>query len=396
MVVLKLLRWIKGYVDFEGTSTFPERFINISTKMNVQMWDVKGGDKCVSGSMNLADYMGIKGIARRSAMRLRVKKRHGLPFAVHKNKKRAGLLIGAVCFVIILKILSMFIWSIEINGAVSLSKTAITEALLENGIGIGTFKSGTDISEVERKTIIKLPDIGWMSINLSGTTAYVEINERVVSPEVVDMTYPCNIKAACDAKIIRLDIVKGIPETVNGDYVTEGQLLVSGVVEDVFGNSYLQHAQAKVYAETQHKISVRIPSKCIVNVPDNSMQSRKRLSVLGIELPISFAAVDGENAFKQSEKQVVTAFGNDMPVWIYTDKWYQYKQSERVISEKEMKLTAAKKIAMMEIFSFNGKKIISKRISESNIDSEGVFDVNYVCEEDIAIEERIGLSESGQ
>ena len=83
MIVLKIMRWLKGYVDFTGKGTFPERFINVSTKLNIQMWDVKGGDKTLSGSMNLKDYVFRIVVAEEE---VQAKNKDGKPLFV-KNKE---------------------------------------------------------------------------------------------------------------------------------------------------------------------------------------------------------------------------------------------------------------------------------------------------------------------
>lgn len=391
MIVLKLLRWIKGYVDFAGQGNFPERFINISTKLNVQMWNVKGGDKVISGSMNLKDYMNIRNVAKKSSVRLQVTKRYGLPFIINRNKKRAGLLIGAVCFLAILKIFSMFIWSVEINGNNKLSEALIKEVMAQNGVDIGGYKGRLDIPQIERTATVALSNVSWISINIVGTTAFVEIKESEVNPEIIDTKTPCNLKAKCDAKIIRIDVSKGVAETVSGDYVVKGQLLVNAVAEDAFGNSYLNHAQAKVYAETHQKISFDINNNATVSIPYEIASERKKLKVLGAELPITFSAISSKNTFKQCSTEEVTILGNKVPLWVNTEKWYTYAQIPIYMNDELIERASKKKILFLELFALNDKKILTKTVSKNKIDSGYEFDVNYTCEEDIAVEESISV-----
>lgn len=393
MIVLKIMRWLKGYVDFTGKGTFPERFINVSTKLNIQMWDVKGGDKTLSGSMNLKDYLKIRNAARKSSVHLHVTKRYGLPFIINRNKKRAGLLIGAVCFLIILKVLSMFVWSVEISGNNRLSEDLINEVMSECGVNAGAYKGTLDIPQIERTATVTLSDVSWISINIVGTTAFVEIKESEAYPEIIDTKTPCNLKAKCDAKIIRIDVSKGVAEAVSGDYVVEGQLLVSAVAEDAFGNSYLNHAQAKIFAETHKKISFDITNHANENIPTEVAGERKRLRVLGIEFPITFSAIAGENAYKQNTCEQVTVFGNKIPVWINTEKWYTYSQTPIYNTDEIIEEAAQKRIAFAELFALNDKKILTKSISKNKIDSGYAFEVNYTCEEDIGVEEALEVAD---
>lgn len=391
MLVLKLIRWIKGYVDFAGEGNFPERFINASTRLKIQMWNVKGGDKSISGSMNLKDYMNIRNVAKKSSVRLQVTQRYGLPFIINKNKKRAGLLIGAVCFLVILKVLSMFIWSVEINGNYKLSEAFIKQVMAQNGVNIGSFKGKLDIPQIERAATVTLSNVSWISINIVGTTAFVEIKESEVNPEIIDTKTPCNLKAKCDAKIIRIDVSKGVAETVSGDYVVKGQLLVNAVAEDAFGNSYLNHAQAKVYAETHQKISFGINSNTTANIPYEIASERKKLKILGAELPITFSPISGKNSFKQCSTEEVTFLGNKLPIWVNTEKWYTYSQAPVYLNNELLECAAEKRIAFLELFALNDKKILTKTVSKNKIDSGYEYDVNYTCEEDIAVEESISV-----
>ena len=48
-MLLKLIRWSKGYVDFSASGKFPERFINLTTRNGINVWNLKPTEKGFSG-----------------------------------------------------------------------------------------------------------------------------------------------------------------------------------------------------------------------------------------------------------------------------------------------------------------------------------------------------------
>lgn len=392
MIVLNIIRWIKGYVNFSGKGKYPERFINSAAKENLQMWNVKGAERSVTGTMAVESYKRIIDVSRSSGVITRIESRHGLPFIIHRNKNRGGLLIGAVCFLIIIKILSLFVWNVEVRGNSALSESFVKQVLSETGISIGTFRPSIDIDRAERSAMIKLSNVSWLSLNIIGTTVYADITESSIMPDVIDNETPCNIKAACDSKIIRIDIGRGTAEVVNGDYVTQGQLLISGVVEDTLGNSTLQHAKATIYAETKQKIKVDVPVNFTQVLPDNEVKIRKKLDFMGLKLPINFTAVNSEDGFMQTKKEQLTVFGGKLPIWLDTERWYYCSKNSRTIDDYTIESIANKKILFTELFALNDKKILSKNITVEKSGDVYTYNADYICEEDIAVEEPIGIS----
>lgn len=112
-MLLRLIRWSKGYVDFSAYGKFPERFINLTTRNGINVWNLKPVQNGLTATMQVYDYKNIRSIASKSKLRLRVTGRHGLPFYAQRYKQRAGLLIGAVIGIVLIAVLSKFIWYID-------------------------------------------------------------------------------------------------------------------------------------------------------------------------------------------------------------------------------------------------------------------------------------------
>ena len=66
------------------------------------------------------------------------------------------------CLCMIMSFLNQFIWVIEINGTNRISDVQVIEALQESGLTVGTYKGAMDVDTIEKDTILRVPDIGWM------------------------------------------------------------------------------------------------------------------------------------------------------------------------------------------------------------------------------------------
>lgn len=65
-MLLKLIRWSKGYVDFSASGKFPERFINLTTRNGINVWNLKPTEKGLTATMQVYDYKNIRSIAYKS------------------------------------------------------------------------------------------------------------------------------------------------------------------------------------------------------------------------------------------------------------------------------------------------------------------------------------------
>ena len=185
----------------------------------------------------------------------------------------------------------------------------------EIGIRPGVRTSGLDAELLEQAAMVKLKDVSWMAINFQGSVVNVELKERDAPPEAIPMEEPCNLKSSYPGQIVRLEVISGVTVVEEGDAVTQGQLLVSGVFEDLLeGKSHYQHASGKVIARTRRQLSVEVPLTQTVQVPTEETVVRKKLELFGLELPLTLNPEPGEEYEAEEEKEQVRLFGNKLPM----------------------------------------------------------------------------------
>ena len=71
-MLLKIIRFLRGSVDFTASGKFPERFMNITAKNGVNLWNPVPKKNAISASMYLSDYKKIRILARKSRVKTRI------------------------------------------------------------------------------------------------------------------------------------------------------------------------------------------------------------------------------------------------------------------------------------------------------------------------------------
>ena len=69
-MLVRVLRSVLGYVEFEAFGGFAERFINLCTLNGINLWDVKNDGVKVCACTDFDGYKKMRKCARNSGMRL--------------------------------------------------------------------------------------------------------------------------------------------------------------------------------------------------------------------------------------------------------------------------------------------------------------------------------------
>lgn len=235
----------------------------------------------------------------------------------------------------------------------------------------------------------KLPDISWLSVNTHGCTATIELKEKVNIPPIVDKNKICNIKAARTGQILHMDVYEGTAVAKDGDAVIEGQLLVSGIMEDKLGGNMLKHASAKVIAETTETLKAEVPLKQTKTVFTGKVVIRRSGQIFGIQVPLSFVEKPKGNYKCEVSVSSAKVDRSTLPLSVRTEKWVEQQSQTITITPQQAAKEAEQKIAELQKMQLKDAKIIS---SEKNISvKNGVYTIILACKcsENIAVESEI-------
>ena len=126
---------------------------------------------------------------------------------------------------------SLFVWDITVSGNETIPESVILDAMEENGLRLGAFIPSLDTERIEGVVILEVDGISFISVNLRGTVANVELRERADNTEIVDIESPSNLVASRDGQISALEITGGVSKVKLGEIVKKGDLLASGVID---------------------------------------------------------------------------------------------------------------------------------------------------------------------
>jgi similar to stage IV sporulation protein len=283
--MLTIVNFLRGYLEVEISGPFPERFLNICSQNGVSFWQLErtGPDRLMA-RVRVMEFERLKELAKNAFCEVRTVSKKGAPFFVWRFRKRYLFIAGFLLFASSLYFSSLRIWEIDVVGNVGISDERILSNLEDLGVRIGALTSSIDPEEIENSMILRIPELRWLTVNVYGSRATVEVRERIMPPEVLNEKVPCNIVAGKAGIITKITVLEGKAQAAVGDTVTEGQLLASGVVDTATG-ARLLHAVARVEARTWYTLTAKMPM--YVDLKEHTGKIKKKYALLVANLRIN-------------------------------------------------------------------------------------------------------------
>lgn len=393
-MLLIIWRFLLGYVRFEIRGNFPERFLNLAYSSGINIWGQEPKDGRLVACMPLRNYLHIRHTAKKAKVRLKILGKFGLPFLIYRHRDRVGLFAGLAVLIVLISIMSRFIWVVNIETSPIADHNRLRLALENNGLSVGTYADGIDVLSLERKIMRDVPELSWAAVNIVGTTASLEIKSKEMRPDTSEINKPYNIKAKKDGLVVKLDVQNGSAMTSVGSGVTAGQLLVSGVCENPAGSQSLVHASARVIARTAFETKFKAPKQNVISVPTGEEFNRFKMDLLWLSSPKTPQLIPDSVYFQDENKYCAFLNGKYLPVGFTRETNYEYLPREFNFTEAQQKENAFKKLALYEAFYMPDITVEKRDITEKQ-DKDGLtLSVKYTCLEDIAVSEAIYTEES--
>ena len=260
MYIAILQRLILGYVRVEVEGYYIERFINICHNKKVLIWNLKK-EKGIKLFLNIGikDFKSLKPISRRTNCKIKIKRKNGIPFILHKYEKRKIFAIFLIIIAIFIYTSSKYVWNIEIKVKDNLQIEKIEEDLANLGLKKGMLKSKIETDKIINQIRLKRNDISWMGVELRGTNAIVKIVKANEKPDLIDVKDYCNIVASKSGTITRIIAQNGTAIVKVGDQVNKGDILIAGYMEGKYTDKRYVHSLGEVQAKVIYQKSEKIP-----------------------------------------------------------------------------------------------------------------------------------------
>ena len=229
-MLLTILRYIFGYVRAEIYGFAPERFMNLIIKNDIVVWDVEGTEKGYIFYTGRRNLMLMKPFLQKTNMKIKILEKHGLPYFLRQNKRRAAFLIGFFLFCLMVYALSLFVWEVKVTGENKLVADNLLRVIEEEYVPLGTLKAKINCSELETALRKQYDEISWISCELKGTGLTVYLEEGMAPKIQKDSDVTGDMVAAKDAQIIKMITRQGTPVVKVKDTVKKGDILISGTI----------------------------------------------------------------------------------------------------------------------------------------------------------------------
>ena len=234
-MLIKLLKYLKGYVKIKVEGYSPERLLNLCNVHHILLWGVEYKEAAYELYMSIEDYKKMRPLVRKTQTKLTLLEKCGLPFFLHRFRKRKLFFGGMLFCAVSIYSLSLFVWNIHIEGNVTQQTEELLDYMETLGVSHGVLKSKIVCEEIETKLRSKYPNILWVSAELRGTRILVQIKENededIVSS--IEEKEESAVRIVSEhAGIVESMIVRsGTPLVQAGDEVSVGQTLVEGYYE---------------------------------------------------------------------------------------------------------------------------------------------------------------------
>ena len=383
--MIEILRLIKGYVEFCAEGGFPERFINLCNIKGINLWNVKNDGVKVVAFTTEREFQELKIPAENSGMTLKIIKSKGLKAFAKRHKWRCGAVSGIILAFCFWFFMSGFIWEVEILATDGVNVEDFTESLADLGVKIGARKSKIDVINVLNQLMNEYNELLWVSLNIFGGKAQVEMSEFIEQKDITDTKTPINIVARKKGEIVLVKGYKGVNVVKEGDNVTKGSLLISGVVKNFDGSEYFTHAKGEIFAKTKNNEKIICPYK---NKVFTTIQRENRyyLYVFSLKIPLGFKT---KGEFLTESNRLLESGGTILPFGIIREDNYTKLEKSIEYSPEQAMLYGLLEGVQTKRENYNKSELKSVKYDFIEKNDKVEIKVKVSCIEDIAKESLI-------
>lgn len=312
-------------------------------------------------------------------------KRGGIPSLWRRFIHRPGLVIGTVLALMLLCLGRLFVWEVALEGCQAVGEEEILAELGELGLKRGAFLPHLDGDDIALSLRQSDARIGYATVNLVGTVAFVQIEEALPVPDTAP-TAPANLVAKKDGVVLLPMIFEGERRVEIGERVRAGQLLASGIIDGKDGGFRVTRASGQVWARTEETITVSIPFVYEEKHYTGKIYSEVEVDFFGFSGKV-FKTTGNVNANCDIivKKYNFFAGARVLPVGFSSSLYhvYEYKSTKRTAAEA---LALAREVlAARLVDEGEGRKLLATEV-ETVLDGTGVtLCCTATFEEDIGL-----------
>jgi similar to stage IV sporulation protein len=176
----------------------------------------------------------------------------------------------------------------------------------------------------------RIPELRWIGVNWCGLHAKVQVSEQDPEQRPINRLGCADLISCADGVITGVEVYNGQALVAPGDAVTEGQALISGLV-DLERCLRATRALGEVYAETRRCLTVRTPRNRTIRTPGRLCGlclwlrvGRKRIKICG-----SSGIIRGD-CVKMINRKTMR-----LPLGLCVERYYAAQPQETALTEAQ-------------------------------------------------------------
>ena len=365
----KTVNDLRGSARLRVESSYPERVINLCAAHGVPFWGLQWESETVFTVRTTRHSLPLlRQITEEAECTITTQEERGAPILLHRGKRRYALMAGALLLLLLSLCGNIFIWDFRVSGNETVPEEAILRALENCGITVGSVGLELDQKAIRNQVLLELPDLSWLVVNVKGCTAHVQVLERQRPPRTVQEDEITNVVALRSGLVTEIRPLDGKAQVTRGSTVTEGQLLISGVVDTERQGVRMVHGMGQVWARTWYDLSVLVPLQTAKLVQQEGETTRiwldigkKQINLLakGSMLPADCGKILHYGA-------VCLPGGFRLPLTVVTEKTVRYQAQETERTEAEARAEGeAALLALLETQMTEDGTVVDTRFASA-------------------------------
>ena len=307
------------------------------------------------------DYVKIR--KKKGIYKISLLSSYGLMGIRDMVRRNAFFLISVVIVIGVIFFLSNVIFGVRV---IHYSKD-IRDLLYRELDGYGIRKYGRIVSyerleEIEKRILSNNRDrLEWLEIKREGTKYIVKVQERVIKREREEESAK-DIVASKNAVILDIRSAKGERVRDVNDYVSKGDVIISGSVVKPDGSSVITGSKGEVYGEVWYTATIEHPYYYREEMLTGKSKDVYVISFLNKRVPLTLHKF---KSFQSNERVIFKG----LPIGLSKEKEYEVKVTSRLYTDEEIEEAV--------------RAVLTERMMEQNKKIAEVLDMTVLAREEI-------------
>lgn len=396
----KVLNYLRGQVTVEVESAAPERVLNLCAAHGIPFWGLTWLSEIrLRAAIDRAELPRLREVLTRTDAVLTVVRTEGAPEVWRQYRRRYVLLAAAAVLAAVLALGSTHIWDFQVTGNDTVPTETILRTLEKYGVALGA-RSRIDQEALRNQVLLELPDVVWLTVNMRGCTAHVQVVERQRPPHLYADGEITNVVAARDGLVTKIQALDGQAQVMAGTTVTAGQVLISGVVDSDQRGYRLLHGMGQVWARTWYELSVSVP----LTVQEKG-QEVGAVTRLAVDIGRNRIKIYGKGSMTGPDCDKMTVyhqarlpFGLTLPVTLVTERTVRYAagEAERPMADARAEGETQLMAQLEEALAQSQGQLLDHSFDAARQGKRLVVTLRAECEEQIGVSSPLDIQDMGR